>query len=1466
MKYYSKTPGPQLWSIIVVFCLISSLFAGGPLNVDPPTGKAFVWDVTKPVPFNPDQGGLGFVPFGWNNATAVSMTEAAFNKWQEVATASVTYINAGPLSVDVDETNFDSFLFPEAIDGLNPIVFDEDGAIFELLFGAGTGIIGFATPEVFDLTNFLNVEGLAFLNGAFMDGDPNNREFNDPQDMFKVMVHEFGHYSGLAHSVVNGQALILQEDTGFGVPAPEMVEIMYPFSIDGQGTDPMADDRAILSTLYPEKDFITTTGTISGHVFFQNGVTPANGVNVIVRSTAHPFLDAVSAISGDFIAGHPDGNPDLQGLYNINGLSPGENYRVEIDQILFGGFSTNPLFPFVGPEEYYNGPGESSDPTSDIITEFDPVTPAAGTPVNDINIIFNNPFTNGNVIFQDDMEKGINGWTVEGSTALWHQTTNRSVSSSTSWYYGQEELFNYDTGSVNSGRLVSPDIDLTSATSGVILEFFHFADMEGLPFEHPIVQISEDGGVTWNTIFEENATTGFVPRFIDLSAFAGKTIKICFFFDTGDGINNSFEGWYIDNIRIVSDPTTQVGPLVLEEFLIDDGALGFGGSGNGDGIPNPGESIDIPITIRNDGSLDAFDVEARLIGPFPPFIEVLDEDVFLGNIAPGASQFSFDFDVLIDAAAPAPGAVELKVSINAGNMAGFTTSFTLNLEPLVLEPLRPGSNTARVLFIGNGGIAGINAFADVDGDFIADAKNIFADSLTPGPATGVQNPVELAFDGNGDLLVSSGVNGIISVYKDSDDPQNFFADVFHTWDSGLTDGDGMNIHVNDENIVFIGDLTGAVRTFQDINGDNLPDVSTTFVPAPGVIPPSSVVSIGFSKAFNNTIYVIDAVGNQILTFSDTDGDLIADASTVFSNGIPGAVSLTVDQNENVYVVDSFNGSIEVLTDTDGNLIADNQITFATGFNFPFSSENGITLDPAGNVYVIENMSSVVVLRDFNADFIADESSIYAFGMTDASGLTFGIGKLPELGTLYASTGGRGNSLITVDPTTGVGSAVGPSTGFGPVSEIEFREDATLFGSTGGGNSSIITFNLITGTPSLVGIHDFGVVNGLEFDVSGTLFGTFVPSPGSPSQLVTVNQATGSLTFIGPTGFQNVGGLTFAPDGTLYGVTSGPGTNSDLITINTETGAGTLIGETGFTEVSALEFGPDGLLYGGLGGRDPNAGSLIIIDRNTGQGTLVGPTGFPVISGLSFVPRGILPDVLASAVCPLNPPEGCPIKVEIHVDLTNSDAPDDLLGSFSGSLSWDPSLLEFTGASLESGFTGFINQDNVKSGELLFNGTKPSGVAGDILILNVEFVVKGSHDVGSRLDLDFSAMAAAVSFNNLLPKLGVNDCAYTIGSPLLLGDINGDDQVNSTDALICLTFDVGNPIPPEFEERINKGVGDVNQDGITNSTDCLILLSFDAGLTVPFPLGEAFCPASINSLTKVESSLSDFLLDKHKEQK
>lgn len=75
---------------------------------------------------------------------------------------------------------------------------------------------------------------------------------------------------------------------------------------------------------------------------------------------------------------------------------------------------------------------------------------------------------------------------------------------------------------------------------------------------------------------------------------------------------------------------------------------------------------------------------------------------------------------------------------------------------------------------------------------------------------------------------------------------------------------------------------------------------------------------------------------------------------------------------------------------------------------------------------------------------------------------------------------------------------------------------------------------------------------------------------------------------------------------------------------------------------------------------------------------------------------------------------------------------------------------------------------------------------------------------------------------------------------MLGDINVDDAVNSTDSLIILSCDVG----MNTSQFCPMDCGDVNNDGVVNSTDALIILSYDAGMTVPFPVGEAGCPSSV----------------------
>ncbi len=75
---------------------------------------------------------------------------------------------------------------------------------------------------------------------------------------------------------------------------------------------------------------------------------------------------------------------------------------------------------------------------------------------------------------------------------------------------------------------------------------------------------------------------------------------------------------------------------------------------------------------------------------------------------------------------------------------------------------------------------------------------------------------------------------------------------------------------------------------------------------------------------------------------------------------------------------------------------------------------------------------------------------------------------------------------------------------------------------------------------------------------------------------------------------------------------------------------------------------------------------------------------------------------------------------------------------------------------------------------------------------------------------------------------------------ILGDVNGDDAVNSTDALIILSGDAGINI----SQFCPVNCGDVNGDQLVNSTDALIVLSYDAGMNVPFPVDQPGCPVSV----------------------
>lgn len=403
MKTMKNSPLLLALGLVALLGTSQPLFAADALDICA-SGQPYLWpNGGANIPFNPDQGDLGPVPA----AAAVALTQQSFDNWTNTGATSATYVNAGLLPVDVDITNFGPYLNPVAPDGLSAIVFDDTGEIFNLLFGPGSGILGFAGPEWFNTVTCEVLEGVSFLNGP---------SFDDLTAAEDVMTHEFGHYTNLGHVELNGQLFPFAEggdtsgptpDNPFAFPGPlgtEVIATMYPLYFGpGSGTStPHAEDIASIATLYPAANFFATTASISGTIFAPDGTTRLSGVNVIARNVANPMLDAVSTFSGAYTDSTSQADANV-GTFVLNNLTPGAQYVLFVDQVSAqaGRFSNPILSSLPGPEEYWNGASESSDPDVDDPLQSVLVSGAAGSSTGGYDIILNGAGP-GEIVLGDD--------------------------------------------------------------------------------------------------------------------------------------------------------------------------------------------------------------------------------------------------------------------------------------------------------------------------------------------------------------------------------------------------------------------------------------------------------------------------------------------------------------------------------------------------------------------------------------------------------------------------------------------------------------------------------------------------------------------------------------------------------------------------------------------------------------------------------------------------------------------------------------------------------------------------------------------------------------------------------------------------------------------------------------------------------------------------------------------------------
>jgi hypothetical protein len=155
------------------------------------------------------------------------------------------------------------------------------------------------------------------------------------------------------------------------------------------------------------------------------------------------------------------------------------------------------------------------------------------------------------------------GWTVEGSWAFGHPTGgsgDHGGPDPTNGYTGTNVYgYNLSGGYTNSmveRHLTSTTINCTGLV-GIKLSFYRWLGVEQSSYDHAYVRISNNGGSTWSTIWQNPDTTiddgAWVRQDFDISAYANNqaNVKLRWTLGTTDSAW-TYCGWNIDDVRLTT--------------------------------------------------------------------------------------------------------------------------------------------------------------------------------------------------------------------------------------------------------------------------------------------------------------------------------------------------------------------------------------------------------------------------------------------------------------------------------------------------------------------------------------------------------------------------------------------------------------------------------------------------------------------------------------------------------------------------------------------------------------------------------------------------------------------------------------------------------------------------------------------------------------------------------------------------
>lgn len=145
-------------------------------------------------------------------------------------------------------------------------------------------------------------------------------------------------------------------------------------------------------------------------------------------------------------------------------------------------------------------------------------------------------------------------------------------------------------------------------------------------------------------------------------------------------------------VSVVVEPSSSADVELLAFVIEDDN--GGGSSGNGDGVPNPTETIEVDVEWRNTGNGTAHDIECE-ISTSDPYVDIVDDNIGRSKLNPGETRTSGDFDLMISPDCPDFHEVTISWTLrwNGGQRTG-SWQFTVRVVPCIATQTDPEDGAA----------------------------------------------------------------------------------------------------------------------------------------------------------------------------------------------------------------------------------------------------------------------------------------------------------------------------------------------------------------------------------------------------------------------------------------------------------------------------------------------------------------------------------------------------------------------------------------------------------------------------------------------------------------------------------------------------------------------------------------------------------------------------------------------------